>query len=217
VPVPLPDNASPGFLRDINFQALAGTIIDGLFGEVPRPSWFEVTLGSRPDSDTGHFLFTVVVRLREHTREIDVGPDPTSGKRILRHVGVQRDRETGFDFPIPREVVRQMRADLPAMFTTWLEQGLLATSHRMFEADPRIGWRFSGNGGLPISRILDPSVPFSRVGVPVEWEPTTGAPPDPHIKPPRCPFCREPHTWAEPPVWAGGNLLWVHGRCWGAS
>ena len=97
---------------------------------------------------------------------------------------------------------------------------MLGNAHKLYEMDPRIGWRYHQTAdatSLPASRLLDPRGPISRTGMPILREGLDHVPPRGGIETPRCSFCREEHTWREPSVWAGGNLMWVHARCWGPS
>jgi hypothetical protein len=218
VPVELSEIASTGFLRKFNFQTLARQVMRDLWGDVAVPAWFQVTINSRPELQAQSFVFTISVRLLEHGWEADLGPTRLTPSK-KRQVGLKVERGFGLEFPVPQNVIQQFKSELPTMFTKFLEGALLGNAHRLYELDPRIGWRhgFNGDPQLSTSRLLDPRGPFSRTGVPFVttapegWDPISGH------KPPRCSFCREDHSRAEPPVWAGANLMWVHARCWGPS
>lgn len=221
MPVELSDTTASGFLREFNFHTLTLALVDELLGEVKRPSWLKVELEAHPEPSKRQFIFTILVTLEEHQRRVDLGPSPGSptNERVL---GLKRARTFVSDFPVPDSVIEQFRAKLPDMYRTWIEQAMLGNAHRFYEADPRIGWRYgaAGQAGeLPRSRLLDPREPFSRTGLPMLGTAGDSArdPIQEDLGSPRCPFCRDEHTWAQAPVWAGANLMWVHPDCWRTS
>jgi hypothetical protein len=220
VPVELSEPTATGFLREFNFHTLTQGVLDRLFGEVERPKWMKFTLGTEPDPLAQQFVFTIDVTLEKHDRDVDLGPTPRSSKTV-RVVGLRRARRIAFRFPVPQTVIRELRSEVPNMYSNWLEGGLKGSAHKFYELDPRIGWRHLGVEPfkrLPHSPLLDPREPFSRTGLPFPavnsegWDPILAS-----LRPPRCSFCRGDHAWSEPPVWAGANLMWVHARCWGPS
>lgn len=217
MPVKLSESTASGFLREFNFHTLTQALISELLGEVKYPDWLKVGLSTRPDPLPRQFLFTIRVTLKAHRRYVDLGPSPRSPVNH-RELGLKRGRTFVSEFPVPENVIQEFRGDLPKMYRMWVEQTLMGNAHRLYEADPRIGWRYGIGGstkGLPRSRLFDPYSPFSRTGLPM-LDAGSGELVE-SLNPPQCPFCQVPHGWSQPPVWAGANLLWVHLDCWRAS
>lgn len=204
--MPFPDSsvASPGFLRGINFSALANSFVQKQFGEVRQPSWMKFTISSTRDSLRMQTVFALVVEI-DPERQIDLD---TGGLRVAPQ---RRRRSFHVPFPVPDSVFREFSDRLPDIFTTWLEQAIKANAFRFYELDPRIGWRVQKPGDeLSRSPLLDPSEPFSRTGERVYKGGDV-------LVEPRCPFCQEPHEDGSRPLWGGGNLMWVHHHCWRGS
>lgn len=195
---------SPGFLREINFSALANGFIQKLFGDVKKPSWMKFTISHARAALEMQTIFSLRVEIEPH-RQMDVTKGGLS-------VGPERRRRSfQVPFEIPYSVVEQFRDELPDMFTTWLKQAIRSNAHKFYELDPRIGWRVEKPGDeLSRSLLLDPLGPFSRTGERVYKGGEL-------LVEPRCPFCREPHVERSSPLWGGANLMWVHHHCWRGS
>jgi len=89
---------------------------------------------------------------------------------------------------------------------------------RLYEHDPRIGSFPTGNPiPLPRCPLFDPDSLFPRPQIPTDdgiYDPWL-----PEVSPPmwvygKCRFCGEGFHRGLPPMWGGGNLLWVHQPCW---
>lgn len=200
-----------GFLREFHFSTLAQAVIDDLLGSVKRQPWMKFTATSTRNVLAADFLFTITVKLEAHERRVQHGP-------CTWKVGLKRDRKFLLDFKVPDSVVVEFRERIPEMFSKWLRESLLGSAHKFYEADPRIGWRWTGqrNGiELPTSKLFDPPERFSRTGLPPpSIRPLLSA--DPTATTPHCAFCRSAHTLADAPIWAGANLMWIHRSCWRA-
>lgn len=189
------------FLREVSFSGLVQAVVRDMFGEVQVPPWVKFTLSvaGNPVRLEQAFLFEAAVQ--EHrTLSVDGSSLTASGQR--------RGRRIAFEFGVPDQVIREFRPDLPEMLSRWLENALKANAHKFYEMDPRIGWKWSRVGDeLPKSPLLDPPGPMSRTGFVLPEQVGIES---------RCPFCSEEHERHDPPVWAGGNLMWVHSHCWGS-
>lgn len=202
-------NTDPGFLRDINFSALADGLIRNLFGKAERPAWMKFKISSFADVLEMQTVFGLIV-------DLDPQPAVDFGGSGFR-VGPKR-RRRGFtvEFRVPDRVLVEFRDDFPKMFCVWLEKAITENAHKFYELDPRIGWRCTGTDAeLSVSPLFDPPAPFSRTGHRVHVK---SDPEDPAVLvEPRCPFCREPHEDGTAPIWGGANLRWVHHHCWRGS
>ena len=195
-----PKTSSSGFLRDFHFSTMADTALDELFGEVKPPLWMKFTIGHHLDPERFTFVFT-----------IDVTFDPGLVMKVkgveLRNVP-RKKKHFQFRFDLPQSIVQEMRDEVPKLFVKWVKKTLLENAYRMYEFDPRVGWRWTPQGALlPKCPLFDPPEEFSRTGLPFEDE-------NGETFFPVCPFCGETHTSADPPVWIGTNMMWVHETCW---
>jgi len=78
----------------------------------------------------------------------------------------------------------------------------------MYEYDPRIGQVLAGPGDIRTRcDLFDPT----HVPNPYWLDEGDGGPAPGHRK---CPLCGEGFIPDDPPMWAGGNLMWTHIRCW---
>jgi len=189
---------SSGFLREFHFSTLAQGVLNGLLGEVKQPPWMKFVVSHSPDVLTRTFVFAVQIRIEAHV--LPRGDLWKWGPRI------PHNRTFAAEFRVPDSVIREFRERLPDLCIKGLESSLLSGAYRLYEIDPRIGWRWGSNGDcLPVSKLFDPPGMFSRTGFPAGVEAR---------EVPRCPFCGALHQLADPPIWAGGNLMWVHEACW---
>lgn len=198
--------ASPGFLRNINFSGLTDARLRTLFGEVEQPPWMKFTIHPVRDACRGETVFNLTVDI-DPQRKVTLSPD---GLRVGRR---HRRRRFRVSFPVPDAVMVEFGDRLSDMFGEWLERAIRSEAHKLYELDPRIGWRYEKDGDeLPRSPLFDPPGEFSRTGLPVrdEEDPTV-------VEYSRCPFCREVHEKPEAPIWGGANLMWVHPYCWRGS
>lgn len=79
----------------------------------------------------------------------------------------------------------------------------------LYEYDPRIGYRappYTDGLALP-SLIFQPTTMVRPL-----WR-DPGSPPQGDDRKP-CPLCGEAFHEKSPPMWAGGNIQWVHPECW---
>lgn len=209
MPLPNPKTTSPGFLRNVNFSALGEGVIEKLFGEVRRPGWMRFTVVFDREVHTRQTVFQLVV---------DIDPQPAVSLEETDILRVNRLRRRKFNVPfrVPDHVLEELRNELPQMFCSWLRKALLENAHRFYELDPRMGWKSESPGDeLPVSELLDPSIPFSRTGEPVVVPASSSSPKT--VLNPSCPFCRQEHPAGSSPLWAGANLMWVHEQCWRRS
>lgn len=126
--------------------------------------------------------------------------------RLVRTVPRKR-KQFFFDFAVPDTVIREMRDELGKLFMKWVRKTLLDNAYRLYEFDPRIGWKYSGQNGLPRCPLFDPPEEFARTGLPMESR-------DGSIMFSSCAFCGKEHNKADAPVWSGANMMWVHDACW---
>lgn len=113
----------------------------------------------------------------------------------------------GHTFKLPQSFIEQFRNDVPKVFAHWVKKVLLESAYRIYEFDPRKGWRHDGMSTLPVCPLFDPPEDFSRTGLPFESR-NEGS-----MVFPTCAFCGKEHTAANPPVWVGANMMWVHPEC----
>jgi len=199
VSVASPKTSSSGFLRDFHFSTMANVALDELFGEVKPPLWMKFTVGHHLDPTHHNFIFT-----------IDATFDPSLVTKVegvgFRNVPRKR-KQFQFRFDLAQTIVQEMRDEVPKLFVKWVKKTLFENAYRMYEFDPRMGWKWEGDAYLPECPLFDPPEHFSRTGLPTEDE-------EGELFFPTCPFCGEEHTFLDPPVWAGANMMWVHEACW---
>lgn len=176
------------------------------FGTVEVPWWMLFSVHSNEDARGRRVLVVFQLTLKEHKRILDLDP----GLGLRRLVELPERRKYFVEVPINFESLER-EDDVWSLFDLGFETFLRSLSRRLYEFDPRAGWSASSRGSLPTLPALDPSAPFSRTGLPAE---TVSASVPSHIAWPRCSFCNRAHAPSDPPVWAGGNLLWVHPACW---
>lgn len=190
-------------LRDVSVPQIVSSVLPALFeellGDVECPPWLEVSLYVARNEAS--FLSDVFITVRVAPHQL-----------LLPTLGSLQDPEKNLPLlsrgpasievliPIRDQELRQFREDLPRLFTDKIRENLLAHAHDFYEFDPRCGWQANAvsSSALPRCPLFDPKSPFSRTG----WE----------REPLRCPFCDR--QLIEYPIWAGGNLRWVHSKCW---
>ena len=207
------ETGQSGFLRSFHFSGLANGLVNELLGKVERPSWLLFTFRMAPDVAARRMVFTINVQISPHMRRVRLrdGAEP-----LL--VGTKHGRRFHAELGLPDTTVREAPKEVPRLVRDAFKASLLSDAYRFYEFDPRIGWRWDGKEDFELlkSALFDPRGPMSRSGVPLILR-RDGSEPGyspQEVHEPRCPFCREAHTFDDPPLWAGGNLLWVHARCW---
>lgn len=190
------------FLREFQFSTLGQAVIAELMGEVRLPHWLNFTITHQPSAKEKSFVFTITVTAQAHKRVMQTGVG-------VRNIGLDQQQILECGFSVPQSVIDQFREQLPELFEKWMKAALLENAHRLYELDPRAGWLAKKDDLLPRCPLFDPPEKFSRLGVP------TVSASDPGLEP-SCPFCDRSHSWIDPPVWAGANLMWVHRQCWEA-
>jgi hypothetical protein len=180
-----------------------------LLGEVAAPPWLQLRLSTERHPSRFSTALHLTVQVERHvsllpnplTRRSPIGPEPTP--TFTR--GPQ-------SFSIPLQASDGLREFHERLdFMQRARQQLLDEAYLLYEFDPRVGWSFDGDGVLPSCPLLDPKPAFSRTGLFEEDARRLGKLP-PRSMRSRCPFCRDGHF--DPPIWGGGNLLWVHPVCW---
>lgn len=220
VTLDLSKTADPGFLRKFHFSGIGTGVLTDLLGEVELPPWMEFSFGASPDPTRRCVKLGIDVQIRPRfQRKV---PLPMGGSREEIVIDTRAGRRLHTEFSVTDMAIRECKDDLVGFFREGIRSALLAAAHRLYEFDPRMGWCWTGMARqlqLPTSRLFDPPGPFSRTGVPLvlERDRAEAKYRTPEIDEPRCPFCREPHKFDDPPLWAGGNLLWVHTGCWRRS
>jgi len=189
-----------GFLRDFHFSTLAEVVLTEVFGEFSQPHWMKFEIDAALDAVEHRFLFRIIVRIEPHSRKAVIDG-------VLHQSRFDRRKAFTFDFGIPRNVVEQFRSDVPKLFIKWMNETLRKNAYRIYEFDPRIGFLWDGESGLPVCPLFDPPEDFSRTGLPMEGKKLT-------LLEPSCAFCGEAHTEANPPIWGGANMMWLHRECW---
>jgi|GEM_PF-4816399 len=177
--------------------------------------WLNFKFGVSPDVSHRSTRFTTDVVISPNFRFPVALPE---GDEIV--VSTRSGRRLHAEFALPDDLVRSSRGDLGNVVRDGFRSSLLSGAHRLYEFDPRIGWRWDGTRDrveLPVSRLFDPPEPFSRHGVPLILDRDGSEYRPQQIHEPRCPFCRRAHEFDDPPIWAGANLMWVHRRCWRRS
>ena len=173
-------------------------VLQELMGEVARPDWLNFTIQFVREPTKFAFVFSIIVDIRSHNKPALEGE--RGGPRFVR------GKQFTFQFDLPESVIQEFRSDVPKIYVRWVKSTLRDNAYKLYEFDPRIGWSWKGQDGLPQCPLFDPVDDFSRTGLPIEGK--NGL-----LLRPSCAFCGEEHTDADPPVWTGGNMMWVHRKC----
>jgi hypothetical protein len=208
-------NHDSGFLRDFHFSTLATSVWKKVFGDIEIPDWLEFRLEVMRDPRILQTLIRVTVELKPHSNfmlELDANANAIAPRRV----DIKTGRYWTWEFPVTDMDARTEKDRIPGMFAHWLGEILRSDGYKLYEFDPRIGWRWDKAGDkLPESSLFDPREPFSRTGVPWHPDPAGDLNQRRTTEDPSCSLCGQLHVFSEPPIWAGGNLMWVHRRCWG--
>lgn len=166
------------------------SVVRLLLGEIDRPSWLRITLGSSRDPLRCSTVFSIDVLC-------SMTEDWPSLPRISAEVFIPDDA-----------VAQHGRENLPSLVIEMLGDALVSPS--LYERDPRIGRMCELDATLPASPLFDPRVAFPRTGREVL---SCG------MSCSLCGLLANVllDDYTEGVVWAGGNLLWVHRACWRRS
>lgn len=226
MPVANPEIAKSDFLREFNFSTGFGALLSELFGELPQPAWLEL-----------HFTALGLDHLRiQHLFEIHVKTNPgLSGEKLqmapqwsqlakrfsvvsMRLPEINQVMGFGVNLSDLRESSDAARVILYAT-----KKILFDFRHKLFEADPRIGFTLDPeNPRLVSSPFFDPLTKFPRTYDEFFTRPLEdmmqGIETPSWLRVP-CPICGQAFEDYDHlrPQWAGANLLWVHPACWSLS
>lgn len=221
MPVVNPEIVPNDFLREFNFSTGFQGLLKRLFGELAKPWWLNFVFSSHGRSEE-HFTqrFEIAVK---------VNFDGHGGARfaVFPHLKDTPFRVQEISIPIIDERLcfevpdtKVMEGSLPVAAIHTAERVLLEFGTRMYEFDPRIGCTISeANDKLPDCPLFTP-----RVIIPKSYDDFFTRPlqdmvhglETPEYLVINCPLCGGAFTQelTEQPMWAGGNMFWVHGRCW---
>ena len=111
--------------------------------------------------------------------------------------------ESDFRVPFSQEMDAH---DFAVALTPQVKTAVREMSYLLREHDPRLGTLYIKDElkpSLPDIPLFDP--PRRR---PPAWNTGAGVDSSP------CPFCSDGFGQGFPAMWGGGNLMWVHPKCW---
>lgn len=160
--------------------------IKSLFGEVPIPKEMSFDVSSKRSDRMQCYVFQIrVTYLFLHSEGVE--------KKLLTL------QHAVSDFLLS-SLQRTSQKDL---LDSVIKKCFFEKAYLFYPWDPRYGWSMrDAHDELPRSPLFDPPLLISRNGLMIEGYP-----------PLNCPFCKEQISNTYPPVWGGGNLMWVHDNC----
>lgn len=175
------------------FQQTWQKRVGDLWGAIPRVSWVRL----EADEETLVPGETMRVRVR-------VAVDAHTVSSDLFQDRVVRPKDAWEEFVDMSSI--EVRENPVRTYQVGFSRCLKVLRGLIREADPRIGLSFVNDAGarlLPRGELFDPP----RMRWP-EWE-------NPGLDTVPCALCDGRfNQQGMPAMWAGGNLLWVHGDCW---
>jgi hypothetical protein len=224
VPLETPQNTGSEFLREFNFSTGLVSCLKRVFGATGKPSWLEIRLhheGKDPYLLRQKFVLEIKTvppahSVWAHSTQL---PCPSGGELGIEIPPFHHEYGIG----IPESDIANSYASLPDFLFQQIEVILYEAAPAFYECDPRLGFTLkSEKDQLPESKFFDPrtGLPFPRgfqqffakyVDMAYRQCPES----IPEWQQINCTLCNKEFHPFDPPMWAGGNVLWVHRECWG--
>lgn len=182
-----------GFLNDFQWSRVTGLLATKLLGEVaPPPHWnIQCDVAAEPQS----LSTRVGVRIEVQPCKLNI-----CGELESRPGWVTNHDRAVSNYDISNYTLVSERAKF---LGTVLESLMLSLGPSLYEHDPRIGHQ-AYQAKLPLCLMLDPPGKWERG--PSQFGPEVV-----------CPLCDKAIDSTADFMWGGGNLLWVHPKCWSAA